>query len=394
MALSLIIPTVSLFTQQSSAQNLPELQIETSSSGQRLGSNPVLWKTRYAKLASNDFYIRIGDKTFYGADMQRVSSDPGTERSTLELTWQEHGVEMRMNLYFRLTNAQTWEIYDVRTYNAQVRGDWIYYAAETPVTGPKGSTSSQATRVFRPTDGSDAEVYCGDCRIDAFMTQPLAYSSYGYGLELMLGLSENETITVSTDPMSGYGVNALLRNTKNEVITDQTGISYEWNVADPSIAQVSANSIEYADGGGCAYGMKSPCPSMNGQISGKNPGVTKIQVSARRDGYTIALAEFDVKVVAMAPRPWSSGSPYPTTQPSSLPTPSGSPFPKPSLSPWPLPVDDGSLTEEQLRREVENLQKTVGVMQLDVAKQRKDLNVLQRMVQSMQNFFSRVLRRN
>ncbi len=54
-----------------------------------------------------------------------VSSDPGdATRRTLEWTWQQHGVEMRLNLYFQSDGARWW-VSEVRTYDGRQRGEWL-----------------------------------------------------------------------------------------------------------------------------------------------------------------------------------------------------------------------------------------------------------------------------
>ena len=54
-----------------------------------------------------------------------VSSDPGDATyRTLEWTWQQHGVEMRLNLYFQSDGARWW-VSEVRTYDGRQRGDWL-----------------------------------------------------------------------------------------------------------------------------------------------------------------------------------------------------------------------------------------------------------------------------
>jgi len=51
--------------------------------------------------------------------------------NTLELTWQENGVEMRLFLYFsrsgKGTAADSWFITEIRTYNGESPGHWVYY---------------------------------------------------------------------------------------------------------------------------------------------------------------------------------------------------------------------------------------------------------------------------
>lgn len=54
-----------------------------------------------------------------------VASDQGDPtRRTLEWTWQQHGVEMRLNLYLASDGA-TWWASEIRTYDGLERGGWL-----------------------------------------------------------------------------------------------------------------------------------------------------------------------------------------------------------------------------------------------------------------------------
>jgi len=54
-----------------------------------------------------------------------VHSDPGDAKyRTLEWTWQQNGVEMRLNLYFASDGARWW-VSEVRTYDGRQRGEWL-----------------------------------------------------------------------------------------------------------------------------------------------------------------------------------------------------------------------------------------------------------------------------
>ena len=54
-----------------------------------------------------------------------VHSDPGTlTYRTLEATWRENGVEMRLNMYFAGDAASTW-VEEVRIYDGEVDGKWL-----------------------------------------------------------------------------------------------------------------------------------------------------------------------------------------------------------------------------------------------------------------------------
>src|SRR3712207_2155270 len=63
--------------------------------------HPVRWHTDVVEFVADDFYIETDGRKFV-ANVPHVDvrSDPGTATyRTLEVTWQEHGVEMRLFLY-------------------------------------------------------------------------------------------------------------------------------------------------------------------------------------------------------------------------------------------------------------------------------------------------------
>lgn len=91
--------------------------------------NPVSWATPNVSLEADDFYIMTDGKKFFGnvTDVE-VHSDPGSVAyTTLEATWFENGTEMRMNIYFGHKPNDFWKVTELRTYNGQTPGDWIYY---------------------------------------------------------------------------------------------------------------------------------------------------------------------------------------------------------------------------------------------------------------------------
>jgi len=93
--------------------------------------NTVSWQTDQVSLEAENFFVVAQEDTFY-ADVSNidVSSDPGgSEYCTLELIWLEKGVEMRLNMYF-VADGEKWWSDEMRTYDGEVEGDWIYYTGE------------------------------------------------------------------------------------------------------------------------------------------------------------------------------------------------------------------------------------------------------------------------
>ena len=89
----------------------------------------VDWKTNVVNLSADDFYIEAGGvKYVANVTGLEITSDPGDAAScTLELIWNEHGNEMRLNMYFR-SDGTYWWANEIRTYDSQSpNSDWIYY---------------------------------------------------------------------------------------------------------------------------------------------------------------------------------------------------------------------------------------------------------------------------
>jgi hypothetical protein len=106
-----------------------------------VNENPVHWSTPQVRLDATDFSITVGGKRFIAGDRHGafptgdgirhvlVRSDPGDAKyQTLELTWQEHGVEMRWYIYFA-SDGKDWWATEMRTYNGRRNGDWVEFPA-------------------------------------------------------------------------------------------------------------------------------------------------------------------------------------------------------------------------------------------------------------------------
>lgn len=99
---------------------------DTSAGG--LGAAPsVQWSTPFASLQASALWIETGGQRFTGSSVVDVHSDPGTATyRTLEMSWMEHGVEMRLFIYFAADSADWW-VTEMRTYDGRSPGNWAYY---------------------------------------------------------------------------------------------------------------------------------------------------------------------------------------------------------------------------------------------------------------------------
>jgi hypothetical protein len=123
------------------------------------GGNAVRWTTDVVDLQASDFWIDAAGRRFVGSAEVRVTSDPGTATyRTLELTWSEHGAEMRLNIYFGGDGSRWW-VDEIRTYDGTAASpDWLYY--EAPGLGAAlgqswvGNLDLQSARASQPGRGS------------------------------------------------------------------------------------------------------------------------------------------------------------------------------------------------------------------------------------------------
>ena len=109
-----------------------------SSNGIRL-TNPVSWVSEDERvgLEADDFWLEAGGESYFDntADLT-IHSDPGwATYTTLEATWHEKGREMKVFMYFQ-ADENSWWVSEIRTYNGETPGDWIYYTGpffQTPL---------------------------------------------------------------------------------------------------------------------------------------------------------------------------------------------------------------------------------------------------------------------
>lgn len=99
--------------------------VQTSGTPKSAGTSPVRWSTPQVRLDAATFSITANGKRFTArhADVD-VQTDPGDSDQTLELTWFEHGVQMRWFIYFA-SNGKKWWATEMRTYDGSPSGDWV-----------------------------------------------------------------------------------------------------------------------------------------------------------------------------------------------------------------------------------------------------------------------------
>jgi len=93
--------------------------------------NAVTWETDTVTLTADNFYIQANGEIFTAdVDDIDIDGDPGSdEYTTLEVTWMEHDVEMRLYIYFEADDEE-WRAFEIRIYDGNDPGEWITWESE------------------------------------------------------------------------------------------------------------------------------------------------------------------------------------------------------------------------------------------------------------------------
>lgn len=131
--------------------------------------SPVHWLTKVVELQASDFWIDANGQRFTAAGAQvSVQSDPGDATyRTLEIEWIEHGVEMRLNLYFSSDATSSW-VKEIRIYDGKVDGDWLTVTgrfAEAPLRAIWAGDLDIGFSGAPGVDGGSARLHLGGARI-------------------------------------------------------------------------------------------------------------------------------------------------------------------------------------------------------------------------------------
>lgn len=237
---------------------------------------PISWKTAHASLAASDFYIMANGKKFTSSNASvRVISDPAGppyfDKTTLEATWFENGVEMRLFLYFSLDRTNNlWKIYDIRTYDGTNNNSWIYYHGFSGnFVGQSYHNSSLNLSSYLPQFPDSpltGSIHFENVNIQAFLIPPFAFPNgyYIYSQDaLSIPVFDGNTFPNLWPFLYNNGV----------FVTDQTHLAYQWSVHDGNVADIQPERIcQSAD-------MVAPCPESLVTVKGIKPGVTTINLT-------------------------------------------------------------------------------------------------------------------
>ena len=185
-------------------------------------ASSVNWTTPQVTLSASDLSITTNGTTFNPSNTS-IHSDPGTPSyTTLEATWYEQGVEMRLYMYLGVDNGQ-WKVTEIRTYNGQVNGDWLYYPG---FTGGSLGSAYNGNLDLNSTSGGTGVLHFSNLHLQpSFVTQDYAIrvTSPNGGESVSAGQSMQVRWTFlnpgRTDTQQTFGTSIYLQKDGNTVAT-------------------------------------------------------------------------------------------------------------------------------------------------------------------------------
>jgi hypothetical protein len=238
----------------------------------------INWNTSTVSLQADQVGIVAAGQDFApptSAHQIDVHSDPGdlppAGYTTLELTWEQHGVEMRINIYFE-SDAHRWWANEIRIYNGKATGaDWVTFDGRW-FDAPLGQPYTGDLHLAK--DGASLDI--GGLLLKAFV-EPSACQQHQTPDALQ---ALYPTIEMGLPP-SGYGAAVRLFDGSCTPITDLSGVAIAWTAEDPSIVAVATDA-----------GM----PVTTAGLTGRRAGSTVVHVVARDKATGALLATTSMQV--------------------------------------------------------------------------------------------------
>jgi hypothetical protein len=255
-------------------------------------------ETRQVSLRADAVTIDAGGLTFSTAPPVQVHGDPGTrdEYTTLELTWTEHGVEMRLFFYFA-SDGQEWWSDEIRTYDGRSPGEWITYRGEF-FRRPLGTAFVGDFDVGEQPPGT-GRLRLANAHLEAFRRLP-SCDDPGAALVLDPGMSP----VVVPGPNGSFGLNVQLLDAAScSVVADQDRYRYAWDSADPGVVSVTTGFVPSELGG------------RHRDLVSVAPGQTSVRVTATDPDTGAQVAEVAVPVTVLDVPPPSAPAERPPGPP-------------------------------------------------------------------------------
>ncbi len=188
-------------------------------------TGPIEWQTAGTLFRAASIAIEASGQEFRVAT-EHVELGPGAvveRRTTLEATWREHGVEMRLSMYLT-TDGTDWWADEIRTYDGAAQGDWITHHGDflrSPIDLPY-----------------EGDLVVGNLRLQGvFMKSFLEPTCDGsaYTLEPLAPV-----VKLVDLPDTGYGLPLRVRDGSCAEVTPPAGATFAWTVLDSAVARIAS----------------------------------------------------------------------------------------------------------------------------------------------------------
>jgi hypothetical protein len=224
-------------------------------------------------LTADDFVITANGVDFTAevpAASMNVGGDPGNPTySSIEATWTEHGVEMRLYIYLH-NDGQQWWSDEIRTYDGRADGDWITYTGDffrsplgTPFVGDLDLTSDSG------------QTYAGRLRFENLRMSTFEPPSECGGAGAYVLTKPFRRVDLSLGPAFFRGYVELRDQPTCTVVADQADFAYAWIIDDTSVASLLTSTE-------CTSGVDAPCPEAIFELHSLAVGTTVLRAAVTR----------------------------------------------------------------------------------------------------------------
>jgi hypothetical protein len=256
---------------------------------------PVHFETQQVRFDANSLRIDANGKTFTSAGTNvDVHSDPGTTTyQTLELDWQEHGVEMRLYFYFG-ADAHFWWVSNLATYNGRSQPDWIGYRGPLFRT-PLGSAFAGDVDLVPDGAPSGARLHIAAMRLQPFLPPKACANQTGaYAIES----NEGAELSLIAAPDAAFSDTVTLYDRATCAAVSTPGrFTYRFTSSKPEVVSVNASPPECPDGVVPANYCDTHAYL---SLAAKSPGRATVHIEAVDTRSRAVVATLDVPVTAKA----------------------------------------------------------------------------------------------
>lgn len=234
------------------------------------------FETPQVRLRAAAVTVHVGGQTFVPSVAVEVDGDPGTqERTTLELTWFEHDIQMRIYIYFT-SDGTDWWANEISTYDGAENGEWITTEGEF-FRSPLG----------QPFIGDVALGYVNleGVELEAFRARDVCDDPQAP----VALVADQYAIAGEYAPGYGYATSLTVLDTASCQPIDGSGLSIDVVSGDPDIASIQGDA---ADLRGIAQGK------IRVELRFHGVGKTSIRVQAhdKETGELVGAVEIPVSV--------------------------------------------------------------------------------------------------